>query len=133
MPAKAMTIVIADDDPLVREVYKAALEQRGHSVLLAEDGAGAIALVESRQIEIVLLDILMPRKEGLETLIELKRQFPGLTVFAMSGGTGRSKTDFLSIARKFGADGILRKPFEPQALFDLIDGREAGARRAAGG
>ena len=133
MSAKAMTIVIADDDPLVREAYKAALEQRGHSVLLAEDGGGAIALAESHKIDIVLLDILMPRKEGLETLIELKHRFPRLTVFAMSGGTGRSKTDFLSIAEKFGADGILRKPFEPRALFDLIDGRVSGVRRSVGG
>ena len=133
MSVNPVTVLIADDDTLVREAYKAVLEQRGHVVLVAEDGARAIALVESGHVDVVLLDILMPRKEGLETLIELKRQFPRLTIFAMSGGTVRNKTDFLSIAMKFGADGILRKPFEPQVLIDLIEGRQTDARRTQGG
>ena len=68
----------------------------------------------------------MPRKDGLETLIELKRRFPRLTVFAMSGGAGRNGADFLAIARKFGADGVLRKPFRPETLFALIDGQDSG-------
>jgi DNA-binding response OmpR family regulator len=132
MSAKAITIVIADDDPLVREAYKAALEQRGHDVLLAEDGAGAIALVEARPVDFVLLDILMPNKEGLETLIELKRRFSQIKVFAMSGGISRTPTDFLTVASKFGADAILRKPFAPQKLFDLIDRRDSHAHSNAG-
>jgi CheY-like chemotaxis protein len=134
MSAKAITIVIADDDPLVREVYKAALVQRGHAVLLAEDGVGAIALVESRPVDLVLLDILMPNKEGLETLIELKRRFPHVRAFAMSGGVSNIPyTDFLSVASKFGADAILRKPFDPQKLFDLIDGQDSSPRHSKAG
>ena len=133
MSTKTITIVIADDDPLVREAYKTALEQRGHAVLLAEDGAGAIALVESQSIDLVLLDILMPNKEGLETLIELKRRFPNVRVFAMSGGISHAPTDFLSVASKFGADATLRKPFAPQKLFDLMDGTDAGALQSKAG
>jgi DNA-binding response OmpR family regulator len=132
MPAKTITIAIADDDPLVREACKAVLEQRGHTVLLAEDGAAAIVLVESRPIDLLLLDILMPNKEGLETLIEIKRRFPGVRVFAMSGGISHAPTDFLSVASKFGADAILRKPFGPQKLFDLIDSADSNTQSKAG-
>jgi CheY-like chemotaxis protein len=131
MSTNTATIVIADDDPLVRSAYKAALERRGHEVLLAEDGVRALALVESQNVGIVLLDILMPRKEGLETLIELKRRFPEVAVFAMSSGANRGNADFLSIATKFGADGVLKKPFQPQALFDLIDHRTPNVRHSA--
>jgi CheY-like chemotaxis protein len=129
MPVDSATILIADDDPLIRAVYKAALEQQGHSVLVAEDGARALAIVEHRKVDFVLLDILMPCKEGLETLIELKKGFPHLKVFVMSGGGSQKRADFLSVATKFGADAVLRKPFQPQALFDLMADHTTEARQ----
>jgi CheY-like chemotaxis protein len=133
MPGIPLTIVIADDDPLVREACRAALEQRGFSVLIAVDGSDAIARVESQPVDLVLLDIVMPRKEGLETLIELKRRFPHVRVIAMSGSLRAGNADFLSIAAKFGADGILRKPLQLKELFDLIDRRNPGAKAEKSG
>jgi CheY-like chemotaxis protein len=132
MSADAKTVVIADDDPLVREAYKAALERGGYKVLLAEDGDQALMLVESQDVQIVLLDILMPRKDGLETVIELRRRNAALTIVAMSAdAAGMAGTaDFLSFAAKLGADGVLRKPFRPQDLFDLL-GRLAASNRIA--
>lgn len=130
MSANAVTIVIADDDPLVREAYRAFLVARGYNILLAEDGGDAVKLVESASVDVVLLDILMPRKEGLETLIELRQRFSGLTIFAMSGGSEHSRADFLTIAKKFGADAILRKPFPIQSLVQLLESRERLAQRA---
>jgi DNA-binding response OmpR family regulator len=127
----AATILIADDDPLVRAAYKSALERRGYQVLLADDGNGAVELIEQQTIDLVLLDILMPNKEGLETLIELKRRFPDITIFVMSGGGTRSSHDFLSVASKFGADAVLRKPFSPQSLFDLIDAKIGTVHKSA--
>jgi DNA-binding NtrC family response regulator len=70
-----------------------------------------------------LLDILMPNKEGIETLIEVKRRFPDLTVLAMSAGTSRYGADFLDIATKFGAAAALKKAFKVQVLLDLIEGK----------
>lgn len=130
MSTKALTLLIADDDRLTRDAYKAAAERHGYDVLLAEDGEAVMTIVASNPVDVVLLDILMPKKEGLETLIDLKRQRPALYIIAMSAGSGRSKHDFLSIAAKFGADATLRKPFTPQALFDLVEGR-ANLVRAA--
>jgi CheY-like chemotaxis protein len=131
MSISKATILIADDDLLTRTAYKALLERHGHHVLVAEDGSRALALLENHNIDVVLLDILMPNKEGIETLLEIKRRFMDITVFVMSGGTTRKGPDFLSIATKFGADGVLRKPFLPQALLDLINAGKSDVQRSA--
>jgi len=123
MSSNPMTVVIADDDSLLRDTFRISLEARGYNVLLAEDGNHALKTVESNAVDAVLLDILMPRKEGLETLIELKQRFPALRVFAMSGGGLYGREDFLTVARKFGADAVLRKPFPIQAVVELLEGR----------
>ena len=133
MAASPLTIIIADDDALVREAYKSALESRGHAVLLAEDGVGALAFAETHPVDLILLDIVMPRKEGLETLIELKHRFPNLKVFAMSSAKPNGSVDFLTIAQKFGADGILRKPILPQKLVDILENWQTGVDCSSGG
>lgn len=114
------SIVIADDDPLTRSAYKSALQRSGYTVYAAQDGEEATRLVERGGVSLLILDILMPRKEGLETLLEMKSRFPGLAIIAMSAGGRKSETDFLSLATKFGADGVLRKPFTPKALLALM-------------
>lgn len=131
MSSNAMTVVIADDDPLLCETFRISLEARGYNVLLAEDGNQALKIVESTAVGAMLLDILMPRKEGLETLIELKQRFPALKVFVMSGGGLYGRADFLTVARKFGADAVLRKPFPIQALVELLEGRDRLVQRAS--
>jgi DNA-binding response OmpR family regulator len=115
------TILIVDDDPLIRETLRYPLEQKGYRVLAADDGVHAMEVIGGSNVDIVLLDILMPNKEGLETLLEIKRRFPGAVVHVMSGGGSRNKTDFLTIAAKFGADGIIRKPFTSRDLLRLIE------------
>lgn len=123
MSSNITTVVVADDDSLLRESFRISLEARGYNVLLAEDGGHALRIVESAAVDAVLLDILMPRKEGLETLIELKQRFPELAVFVMSGGGTFSRADFLTIARKFGADAVLRKPFPIESVVALLERR----------
>jgi two-component system, chemotaxis family, chemotaxis protein CheY len=120
MPDTPITIVLADDDALTRSAYKAVLQRAGYTVHVAQDGEEATRLVERGGVSLLILDILMPRKEGLETLIEMKNRFPALAIIAISAGGARGETDFLSLATKFGADGILRKPFPPKALLVLI-------------
>jgi CheY-like chemotaxis protein len=127
------TILVVDDDPLIRGAAKAILEQQGHTVRTAPDGEAGLAAVAAAPADIVFLDILMPRKEGLETLIELKRRFPQITVIVMSGSMMRNRNDFLSIATKFGADAVLRKPFTPGEMLGAMQTATAGrnAVRAA--
>jgi DNA-binding response OmpR family regulator len=132
MPAMFPNVVIADDDALTRNAYKAALERAGHTVFAAQDGDEATKLVERGSVDLLVLDILMPRKEGLETLIEMKKRFPNLKIIVISSGGSRSETDFLAIATKFGADAVLRKPFTPRQLFDTMAGLNPGGRQALG-
>jgi DNA-binding response OmpR family regulator len=120
MPDTFGNIVIADDDALTRSAYKAALQRAGYTVQAAQDGEEATRMVERGGVSLLILDILMPRKEGLETLLEMKNRFPDLPIIAISAGGARGDTDFLSLARKFGADGILRKPIPPKALLVLM-------------
>src|SRR4051794_8763189 len=108
--AGSKTILIVDDDPLVQGALKAQCERRSFRVLVANDGNEALALLQSESCDVALLDVLMPDKEGIETLIDVKRLFPHLRVVVMSGGGTRGKYDFLSVARKFGADAVLKKP-----------------------
>lgn len=131
MSSNPMTVVIADDDALLRETFGDFLSARGYNVLLAEDGNHALKIVESTAVDAMLLDILMPRKEGLETLIELKQRFPALRVFVMSGGGLYGRADFLTVARKFGADAVLRKPFPIHAVVELLEGRDYIVQRAS--
>jgi DNA-binding response OmpR family regulator len=116
----AGTILIVDDDPLVVGAIQAILERAGYVICTASDGEAALTALSISPCDLVLLDILMPRKEGLETLIELKRRMPDLAVIAMSGSVVRKQNDFLAIAAKFGADAILRKPFASQDLLNAI-------------
>ena len=121
MAANAKTVLVVDDDKLVLAMYKFAFEDHGYRVLLADDGNAALRTLESQQVDVVFLDILMPEKEGLETLLEIKQRLPDVAVFVMSGGGTRGKHDFLTVAKKFGATGIVKKPATPKELIALID------------
>jgi CheY-like chemotaxis protein len=132
-------VLIVDDDSLVREIGRTLLEPEGYEVWEAGDGEAALALLETQAIDIALLDIMMPHKEGLETLVEMKQRFPGVIVIAMSASGARRGHDFLSTAAKFGADGTLQKPFTPEQLLaslnsgSVCDGLSGMLNRQLGG
>lgn len=125
MPASMATILVVDDDGVVRDVAKNVLEQNSFVVHTAADGEAALALLAAQPTDIVLIDILMPRKEGLETIIEIKQKHPKIKVFAMSASGARRGHDFLMTAAKFGADGTLQKPFSREQLLALIKSSSA--------
>jgi len=136
MAAAAKTVLIADDDKLILSTFRYALAQHGYKILLAEDGAAAIAYLEQVPVDIVFLDILMPGKDGLETLLEIKRRFPTVPVHVMSGGGTRGKQDFLSLAAKFGATSTMHKPVKTADLVKIIeavpqDGASEDAKKTA--
>jgi len=117
----AKTILVVDDEQVVLAMYKFAFEDQGYRVLVAEDGNVGMKVLDAQPIDVVFLDILMPEKEGLETLLEIKQRFPQVAVFVMSGGGTRGKHDFLTVAKKFGATGVVKKPATPKELLALIE------------
>jgi len=113
-------LLIVDDDPLIRETLGSGLRMFGHDVALAEDGAKGVAHLRCHAAELALVDILMPEKEGLETIREMRRDHPTMRIIAMSGGGGVSNLNFLEMAQVFGADLTLQKPFRIKELLESI-------------
>lgn len=118
-PAKHRVLII-DDDKFIRELARYALERGGFEVVEAPDGEAGIQCHLEAPADIVVTDILMPEKEGLETILQFRRDDPTIRIIAISGGVQTGVVDFLSIARKLGADMVLPKPFRPSALVRMV-------------
>ena len=114
------TILIVDDEAQFRKMLRQMLERAGHEVIEAVDGNEGGRLYRQLRPSLMITDIFMPEKEGLETIMELKHEFPEARILAISGG-GREGDDlFLQHARQFGANSILKKPFERHELLDAV-------------
>lgn len=104
-------VLVIDDEEMVRATLRAYLEGAGHQVQEARHGGEALPLAQRRRPDLVVTDIIMPEKEGIETILELRRLDGKLPILAISGGGRTGNLDFLGIARKFGAVEVLSKPF----------------------
>lgn len=113
-------ILLVDDHAEFLAVQKEILEDAGHTVVEANDGHKALAAVEAGGIDLVITDIIMPRKEGIETIMELRKRHPLLKVIAMSGGGRVGAMSYLEIAEKLGALHTLEKPFNAAALLAAV-------------
>lgn len=113
-------ILLIDDDDDVRRTLVRMLQMAGHEVHEATDGDSGLALFEELKPDLVITDILMPEKEGIETIMILKREHPDVKILAISGGGRSGAMDFLEMARSLGADQVLQKPFRRADLLDLV-------------
>jgi DNA-binding response OmpR family regulator len=112
-------ILVIDDDRQARGVVRSALERAGYEVREACDGSEGARLARSERPALVITDILMPNKEGLEVIRELQEGHRSLPIIAMSGGSQWMPPDaLLRLATYFGAQRTLLKPF---SLADLLD------------
>lgn len=114
-------ILVIDDEDLIRDAVRQSLEHHGHTVTTAENGRKGLALYDPATIDLVLTDLIMPEKEGLETIMELRAKYPRVKIVAMSGGGRNSPRDYLLMARQLGATGVLAKPFSIEALIQVVD------------
>jgi CheY-like chemotaxis protein len=112
-------ILVIDDDETLCATLEQLLAEAGHAVVTATDGLKAARLFRAEPFHLIITDIIMPNREGLETVIELHRDFPDTGVIAMSGGVAMSRT-YLSMAARLGAHRTLAKPFTPQQLHAAI-------------
>ena len=119
-PGKARRILIIDDDDLVRETLRRALETAGFQVVEAADGRQGTLLYRSDPVDLVITDLLMPVKEGFETIRELRQINADAKIIAISGGGRAGAVDFLGMAKKLGADRAIAKPFRPAELVEAV-------------
>jgi len=96
------------------------LEHAGYEVVEAPDGREGLRLYREKRPQLVITDIIMPNKEGLETILDLRREYPQVKILAISGGGRIGPESYLDIAEGFGADRILTKPFNHGELLEVV-------------
>jgi DNA-binding response OmpR family regulator len=131
-------ILVIDDDPGMRRTVSRILVSAGHEVIEASDGLEGVDLFRRNHPDIVVTDIIMPNKEGIETILDLRRAHPSTLILAISGGAtvpGESRVplDYLGLAKGLGADGVLAKPFRAADLLQEIDNLLGRRARGTGG
>lgn len=125
-------VLVIDDDELVRATLVDTLQTAGINVITAANGRIGVELLETAKVQAVITDILMPDQEGLETIREIKKSYPGLGILAISGGGASGiDTQLLKFARELGADRTLPKPFSAGELVTAV--RAVLAERGVGG
>ena len=105
------TILVIDDEEEIRNILQTILEEAGHEVSLAENGAEGLSLFREEPTDIVITDLIMPGKEGIETIRDLRAQFPKVKIIAISGRGGSYTNANLDRAVMIGADRSVAKPF----------------------
>lgn len=113
-------ILVIDDEELMRFTLKQTLQKAGHEVVEAVNGNDGIAVFKQSPVDLIITDIIMPQKEGIETIVELRRDYPDVKIIAISGGGRTGTTNYLKLAQRFGARQVLRKPFGRQELLEAV-------------
>jgi DNA-binding response OmpR family regulator len=113
-------ILLIEDEDALRSMLSLSLEKMGYSVSEATNGHEGIAAFNKAKPDLVVTDLMMPEKEGLETISELKKAHPKVLIIAMTGGGRSDARDNLKMAKLFGATVALAKPFAFQELAEAV-------------
>lgn len=113
-------ILLVDDDAALRSVLRKVLELRGHDVREADDGARVMGMIERDLPDLLVIDLYMPEKEGIETIVEVREAYPGLPILAVSGGGTMGPGGPLGDAEALGADASLAKPFSIEDFSNTV-------------
>lgn len=114
-------ILVIDDESAVRRSLRRMLERAGHTVLEASDGRAGLTLFQQHRPELSIVDIIMPEMDGIEVIIEMRRDRPQAKIIAISGGGQTQGLHFLDMAKKLGAVEALAKPFRVKQLLEAVD------------
>ena len=121
-----LRVLVIDDDDGVRDMLQCMLEREGYEVSVAGDGQDAEKWFQQKRFDLVITDILMPEKEGIQTIIDLRKVCPQTKIIAISGGGVGGPEHYLKSAQSFGANRIFAKPFDCDdmltAIRELSDG-----------
>ena len=118
-------ILVIEDQDLLRSLLRDTLELAGHTVIEARNGAEGLDRFRTSGADLVITDIVMPKKGGLDVVRALREQVPPVPIIAISGA-GNSADDYLKLAGRMGAVKVLLKPFTPAALIAVVEELLAG-------
>jgi len=114
-------ILLIDDDAATRLALRGVLDACGHDVVTAADGEEGLDAFRANSFDIVITDIIMPGKEGIATIREIRQENPAMPIIAISGGGVLAGLRYLEVATKLGANRTLAKPFSTERLLQAID------------
>ena len=114
-------ILIIDDEEQIREVLHTVLERAGHQVLQADNGAAGLKLYNQNDIDLVITDIIMPEKGGIDTIMDIRKEHPEAKIIAISGGGMCGDVSYLDMAIGVGADKAVGKPFVLDEFLAAVD------------
>jgi two-component system chemotaxis response regulator CheY len=115
------SVLVVDDEDQIRQLIRETLEQAGYAVREARDGKEGLEQYRAHPADLVIMDILMPDQDGLESIMTLRREFPGARIIAITGGSDMiGILNFLDVAKMLGARRTLQKPFEMKTLVDAV-------------
>lgn len=115
------SILVIDDEEQMANMVRTMLEREGYRVVVARNGREGLRSFRLDPNDLVITDIFMPEKEGLETIREFQKEFPSVKIIAMSGGSSRAEGfSALPLAEKLGASYALEKPFSRDDLLTLV-------------
>jgi CheY-like chemotaxis protein len=115
-------ILLIDDDDFVRAMLSQTLAHFGHVVIEARNGKEGLERYATAGADLVITDLVMPEKEGLEVVMELRMGDNPPKIIAMSGGGRTNPTDYLRLAKHLGACAILSKPFSSEVFMAAVNG-----------
>ena len=115
------SILVVDDEGSICTLVQIALEREGYNVEVVVDGFKASRKLRGQNYDLLITDLLMPDRDGLELIREAKREYPRMRIIAMSGGGRVGREQYLKLAKGMGADAILTNPFLPRDLCSAVD------------
>ena len=114
-------ILVVDDDRQIVNAFRMTLERAGYEVEEASDGNAALKLFSQCKVDLVVTDIVMPEKDGIEVVMEVRRRDPHVKILAISGGGHVNPFTYLIMAKQLGADQVLVKPVDTETLLKTIE------------
>ena len=113
-------ILIIDDDADILKVTQRLLHRGGFEVDIAQDGEEGLSLFNQKKFDCVITDMIMPKKEGVEVIVEIKKKDPKVKIIALTGGGHISSDFYIKAAKQFHVDLALSKPFDPKELLAKV-------------
>ena len=113
-------ILVIDDEPSILLMIKKMLEKAGHEVEMALNGKEGMQIFENNKADLLITDIIMPEKEGLETIVEMRKKYPDLKIIAISGGGRISADGYLPGAKLLGANMVSQKPLIQKEFLEAV-------------
>ncbi len=117
----SMCVLVIDDSKTVRLTIETTLTEAGYAAIAAANGSEGVRLWQEARPDLVITDIMMPERDGIETIMEIRRSCAQAKILAMTGFCHTGSVDFAEMLRRLGADDVLIKPFGPEVLLAKVD------------